>query len=601
MSYVLSVVMGSQKVTAALAYGTSGAWGPAQVVQLGAAGHSISADVAVLEDGAVLVGPDVDALRADDPSRIVPRVIDRVGDPVSIVSGEGALSGQELVAQVVVWVAQQVADAEEADAQAIAVAVPAAWGAHRRSLLLDALTDAGLPDTELVSEPEAAVARYVERGSWSDTSIVAVVGIGASALRTAVVRGDGRDQQVLGVPDGYAGASGRAFDDAITKHVAAALSVTLPTLGGVSRDDNGDAGPEISDDAAAQLRGLCIEAKELLSIDTHVTIEPPALGGARVRVVRSELESLIRKPVIASVEALRRTVRSAGLSAEDIATVLLVGGSAQVPLVAEVLSTEFGRPVEVDPDPSYALALGAARLAGDAAGAPVEFDTSDLEEDSEPRHRFLATWRRPRKPAVLVAAACVLAVLSAGGLLAATADEGDGQSERPSRAVNLTTSPGVTPGPEAPASDPALSPASTDGAGSEGARGDSVSTAPGSTRAGATSSRPTSSATTTAAAQAEAPAPGSTAAVISPVTAAPPTTAAEPTQPVVTTPTSETTTTTSPAPTTTAPTTSTTTSAQPSDTGIVTDTSDPDPSGPDPVDPAPDALRTSAASPGLRV
>lgn len=446
-------------------------------MQLSANGHAISADVAVLDGGAVLVGPEVDDLRTSEPARLIPRVLARVGDPITIVSGDEELTGQQLVAQVVVWVAQQVADTEHADAQKIMMTVPASWGAHRRSLLLEALAESGLPDTALVSEPEAAVARYVDRNGWADTAIVAVVGIGASGLRAAVVRGDGHDQQVLGVPDGSDGVGGRAFDDAMTRHVATALGVTLPTLGGTDSDEDGRGlALPISDDAAAQLRALCTEAKELLSIDTHVTIEPTALGTARVRMVRSELESLIRKSVVASVDALRRTVRSAGLSGDDVNAVVLVGGSAQVPLIAEVFSTEFGRPVEVDPDPSFALALGAARLAADAAGPAVDYDDYDEDGEEATPHGFALNWRRPRKPAILVAAACVLALISGAGLVAATATDGPGQSEqRPSRAVNLTTSPAPTPGGEGPTTEP--SPSSTSEVGVESAPGDSSSSA----------------------------------------------------------------------------------------------------------------------------
>lgn len=565
-------------MTAAIAYGTpGGAWGPPQVVQLGSTEHAISSDVALLDDGSVAVGPDADALRGSEDHRFVPRVIDRVGDPIAVAAGDERITGQDLVAQIVVWVAQQIADAEQADAQHLTVAVPAGWGAHRRSLLLDALTEAGLPDASLVSEPEAAAARYVDRNGWTGPVTLAVVGIGASALRTAVVRMNGDDLTILGVPDGSDSVSGRAFDDAVAKHMAAALNVTLPTFGGAPAGDDPASAQLLDDNSAAELRRLSIEAKELLSIDTHVTIETGPDRPARVRMVRSEFESLIRKPVVASVDALRRTVRSAGLTADDVAAVVLVGGTAQVPLVGETFSTEFGRPVEVDPDPSFAVALGAARLAGEAAGAAIEYE--DEPEEAPARRRGLALpWRRPGKPAILVAAACVLALMSAGGLIAATADENSGQSEkRPARSVNLTTSPTPTTdgGLPAAAETSADASAETTEDAAEEARG--AGTATGPQAASSSAPRAGSSGAGTTAPAATTPAAVGTI-TLAGTTANPPPATTSATAP--STPTGGGSTSTSTAPPTTEPTTEPTTSPEPSDPGPTASSAESPPTDP---------------------
>jgi transcriptional regulator with XRE-family HTH domain len=48
----------------------------------------------------------------------------------------------------------------------------------------------------------------------------------------------------------------------------------------------------------------------------------------------AEFEDLLRPQIVETVEALRQALRSAGVNAEDLAAMLLVGGSSQVPLVA---------------------------------------------------------------------------------------------------------------------------------------------------------------------------------------------------------------------------------------------------------------------------
>ena len=103
------------------------------------------------------------------------------------------------------------------------------------------------------------------------------------------------------------------------------------------------------------------EAKEALSSDTEVSIPvlTPA-GQGSVRLHRSEFEAMIRPRIEETVDALRRAVSSAGLSPDQLSAVLLVGGSSRIPLVAELVSEQLGRPVAVDADPKNAIAKGAA-------------------------------------------------------------------------------------------------------------------------------------------------------------------------------------------------------------------------------------------------
>ncbi len=123
--------------------------------------------------------------------------------------------------------------------------------------------------------------------------------------------------------------------------------------------------------AVARLRRECREAKEGLSADTEVSV-PVWLGGAQtvVRLHRGEFEELIGPRIEDSVEALRRAVDSAGLDPSELSSVLLVGGSSRIPLVAQTVSERLGRPVSVDADPKNAIAKGAALGVEPHAAAP---------------------------------------------------------------------------------------------------------------------------------------------------------------------------------------------------------------------------------------
>ena len=94
------------------------------------------------------------------------------------------------------------------------------------------------------------------------------------------------------------------------------------------------------------------------------------LPGVRtqVRLGRAEFEEMIRPALVETVESVRRALDGAGMSAADLAALVLVGGSVRIPLVPQLLSEEFGRDVTVVPDPVGVVAMGAAVLAGGTGG-----------------------------------------------------------------------------------------------------------------------------------------------------------------------------------------------------------------------------------------
>ena len=69
---------------------------------------------------------------------------------------------------------------------------------------------------------------------------------------------------------------------------------------------------------------------------------------------------MLRPAIGETVAAMRRVLASAGVQPADVSAILLVGGSSRIPLVSELLSGEFGRPLALDNHPKHDVALGAA-------------------------------------------------------------------------------------------------------------------------------------------------------------------------------------------------------------------------------------------------
>ena len=104
-------------------------------------------------------------------------------------------------------------------------------------------------------------------------------------------------------------------------------------------------GPSLPDDVqpVARVRRACTLAKETLSAEAEVVvrIRRGEFRGA-VRLDRATFEGLIAPHVDRTVDALRRTIASAGLEPGELTALLLVGGSARIPLVARTVTEQLG-------------------------------------------------------------------------------------------------------------------------------------------------------------------------------------------------------------------------------------------------------------------
>jgi hypothetical protein len=103
-----------------------------------------------------------------------------------------------------------------------------------------------------------------------------------------------------------------------------------------------------------------------------------------VRLTRQEFEDMIRPTLAETIIATRRALRGAGVTPDQVHAVLLVGGSSRVPLVAQLVGAELGRPVAVDAHPKHSVALGAAIAAATAVGAGTAVSIAPQTEPVTP-------------------------------------------------------------------------------------------------------------------------------------------------------------------------------------------------------------------------
>jgi molecular chaperone DnaK len=351
-TYYLGVDLGTTYTAAAV-------WreGRVEITNLGNRAAAVPSVVLSRQDGSLLVGEAAERRAAVEPGRVAREFKRRFGDPTPVVIGGTPYSVDALTARLLRWVVDKVTESEGGPPAGIAVSYPANWGAYKTDLLGQAIARADLDRVATVTEPEAAAIHYASQERIDPGVIVAVYDLGGGTFDTAVLRKTDTGWDILGQPQGIERLGGVDIDEAVFQHVRAALD------GAVERLDPDEATALA---AVARLRSECVEAKEALSSDTDVSI-PVFLPDCQteIRLNRRELETMIRPALDASIVALDRALRSAQVETRDVDAVLLVGGSSRVPLVAQLVSSELGRPVAIDAHPKYSVALGAAIVAAD--------------------------------------------------------------------------------------------------------------------------------------------------------------------------------------------------------------------------------------------
>ncbi|MEM9513740.1 MAG: Hsp70 family protein, partial [Actinomycetota bacterium] len=359
MTYYLGIDLGTTYTAAAT-------WrdGTARIVDLGTRSPVIPSVVFLRDDEEVLTGEAANRRGTTEPGRVAREFKRRIGDPTPIIVGGTPYSADSLTGKLLRSVVDRVAEREGAAPAGIAISHPANWGDYKKDLLGQAIALADLDDATVVTEPEAAAISYASQERVDTGSTIAVYDLGGGTFDAAVLRKTPDGFEILGEPQGVERLGGVDFDEAVFRHV-------VDALGGSFDELDPDDPTHIA--AVTRLRAECVDAKEALSSDTDVSI-PVMLPTVQteVRLTRAEFEAMIRPSLADSITALRRALRSAGVEADDVSAVLLVGGSSRIPVVAQLVGAELGRPVAVDVHPKQGIALGAAitaALAADADGA----------------------------------------------------------------------------------------------------------------------------------------------------------------------------------------------------------------------------------------
>ncbi|MGH3371438.1 MAG: Hsp70 family protein, partial [Nocardioidaceae bacterium] len=135
-------------------------YGRAEIASLGTHGATIPTVVLVRDDFTVLTGESAVRRSVTEPERVAREFKRRVGDPAPLLLGGSPWSAESLLAEMLKAVVAHVSTEQGEAPERVVVTHPANWGPYKLDLLRQAVRQADLPATELLSEPEAAAVHY---------------------------------------------------------------------------------------------------------------------------------------------------------------------------------------------------------------------------------------------------------------------------------------------------------------------------------------------------------------------------------------------------------------------------------------------------------
>ncbi|HEX9943829.1 MAG TPA: molecular chaperone DnaK [Thermoanaerobaculia bacterium] len=284
-------------------------------------------------------------------------LVEAVNGDVKIEIRDRQYSPEEISALILREVRDFVEEHLGEEVREAVITVPAYFNDSQRQATKDAGKIAGLDVVRILNEPTAAALAY-GLDHQEGTNTIAVYDLGGGTFDISILQlSQGIFEVRSTAGDTYLG--GEDFDQRI--------------MDWLIEDFRAETGLDLRDDRMAlqRLKEAAERAKCELSTAEETAINLPFISADRTgprhlarTLSRNHFEELVRDLVERTEDPCRDALKQAGLRADQIDEVLLVGGQTRTPLVARTVERIFGRRPNREINPDEVVAVGAAIQGG---------------------------------------------------------------------------------------------------------------------------------------------------------------------------------------------------------------------------------------------
>ena len=319
--------------------------------------------VAFTKDGERLIGQVAKRQAVTNPDRTVISIKREMGTSYKVNIDGKQYTPQDISAMILTKMKETAESYLGEKVSQAVITVPAYFNDSQRQATKDAGRIAGLEVLRIINEPTAASLAYgLDK---EDNQKILVYDLGGGTFDVSILDiGDGVFE-VLST-NGNTRLGGDDFDQRIIDYVAEQF-----------KKENGI---DLKQDkiAAQRLKEAAEKAKIELSGTTTANINLPfitadATGPKHldVTLTQAKFNELTADLVEATIEPMRKALKDAGLTVEQINKVILVGGSTRIPAVQDAVKKITGKEPFKGINPDECVAIGAA-IQGGVLGGEVK-------------------------------------------------------------------------------------------------------------------------------------------------------------------------------------------------------------------------------------
>ena len=321
--------------------------------------------VAFSKNGERLVGQIAKRQAVTNPDNTVISIKRKMGTADKVKIEGDNFTPQEISAMIL---QKLKSDAENYLGQKVSqavITVPAYFNDSQRQATKDAGKIAGLEVLRIINEPTAAALAY-GMDKEQDQKIL-IYDLGGGTFDVSILDiGDGVFEVLSTSGNTHLG--GDDFDNAIIEYLVSEFKKS----NGIDLKTDKMAMQRLKE--AAEKAKIELSGVQQTQINLpFITADSTGPKHLDVTLTRAKFEELIHDLVEATAGPVNQALKDAGLTANDIHKVLLVGGSTRVPAVQEVVKKITGKEPDKGINPDECVAIGAAIQGGVLSG-----DVKDL-------------------------------------------------------------------------------------------------------------------------------------------------------------------------------------------------------------------------------